>query len=111
VNKLTGKRRVVVPGNILTAHYILCEKNNEEFETLQAARSIIYILILEKEEMIPSRAERNPHIKNEIDASEIVNKLTLNDCEELYGMIRFKEQNHRLSILKAYLKENLSHSF
>lgn len=103
VEKLTGKRQVIAPGDILTEHYILRRKDNNTFETLRAARSLIYIKILEKEEMIPSKAEKTPHIKDEIRAIELADKLTLSQCEELYRKIRFRDRHQALEIVQNYI--------
>jgi hypothetical protein len=104
VQKLTGKAQVLAPGDILTEHYISRKKRNDEFETILSARSLIYIQLLEKEEMIPSRSERTPHIKDEIRAIELVNKLSFEHCEELYKKIRFKNHRQALEIVQDYLK-------
>lgn len=103
VKKLTGKKQVIAPGDILTEHYIFHKRENENFENLLAARSLIYIQILEKEEMTPSEAEKTPHIKDEIRAIEIVNKFTFEKCEEIYGKIRFKNRQQALEVIQRYL--------
>jgi hypothetical protein len=108
MKKLTGKKQVMPPGDLLTAHYIFCKKNNEKFETLQAARSLIYIKLLKKEEMIPSKAEKTPHTKDEIRAIELANKFTPTQCEELYRKIRFRNRYQALEIVQNHTS-SLSH--
>jgi len=108
VKKLTGKKHVIAPGDILTEHYIFRKRKNEDFENLLAARSLIYIQILEKEEMTPSETEKTPHIKDEIRAIELVNKLTFRQCEEIYGKIRFKNRQQALEIIQGYLDSSPS---
>jgi len=103
VKKLTGKKQVIAPGDLLTEHYILRRKENDTFETLQAARSLIYIKLLKKEEMIPSKVEKTPHIKDEIRAIGLANKLTLPQCEELYRKIRFRDPHQALEIVQNYV--------
>jgi len=103
VKKFTGKTKILAPGDILTERFISRKKRNNEFETLLAARSLIYIQLLEKEEMIPSRSERTPHIKDEIRATELVNKLSFVQCEELYKKIRLKNRKQALEIIQDYL--------
>ena len=105
VKKLTGVKQVVTPGDILTQHYIFRKRKNEEFETLQTARALIYIQLIEKEEMAPSRSEKTPHIKDEIRAVKLVNKLSFVQCEELYRKIRFKSCHNALEIIQEYLKK------
>jgi hypothetical protein len=103
VKKLTGKKQVMPPGDLLTAHYIFCKKNNKKFENLQAARSLIYIKILKKEEMTPSKVEKTPHTKDEIRAIELAGKFTLTQCEELYKKIRFRNRHQALEIVQNYI--------
>ncbi len=100
--KLIGKKEVLVPGDLLTIHYILHKKNDEEYETLQAARSIIFIKLLYKEEMIPSRREKAPHVKDRIAVNKLVFKLTFAQCEELYKKIRFQGRRQALETLQIY---------
>jgi hypothetical protein len=103
VKKLTDKRQVIASGDLLTEHYILRRKENDTFETLQAARSLIYIKLLKKEEMIPSKVEKTPHTKDEIRAIELADKLTLSQCEELYKKIRFRNRHQALEIVRNYI--------
>jgi hypothetical protein len=102
VKKLTEKTQVLAPGDILTEHYISRKERNDEFETLLAARSLIYIQLLQKEEMIPSRSEKTPHIKDDIRATELVNKLSFVQCEELYKEIRFRNRKQALEIIQNF---------
>jgi hypothetical protein len=99
VKKLTGKKQVLVPGDLLTIHYILQKKADEEYETLQAARSLIYIKLLKKDEMIPSRAGQTPHVEDEIKVNELVSKLTIAQCEGMYWKMRAQG---REKALEAY---------
>jgi len=103
IKKLTGGEKVTPPGDILTTHYMSRRKDNEEYETLLAARSLIYILLLKKEEMRPTRAEKTPHVKDEIRTNELVNRLSLTECRELYSTIRFQKRSRALEIVKNYL--------
>jgi hypothetical protein len=108
VRKLTGKKQVIAPGDILTEHYIFRKRKNEDFENLLAARSLIYIQILKKEEMTPSKAEKTPHIKDEIQAIELVNKLTFSQCKDIHGKIQFKNRQQALEIIQGYLNSSPS---
>lgn len=103
VKKLTGKRQVIAPGDILTEHYIFRKRKDEDFENLLAARSLIYIQILTKEEMTPSLIDKIPHIKDEIRAIELVNRLSLEQCDGIYGKIRFRNRSEALAIIQEYL--------
>lgn len=106
VRKLRGKKQVIAPGDILTEHYIFRRKKNEDFENLQAARALVYIQILEKEEMTPSRTEKTPHIKDEIRAIELADKLTLEQCKEIYKKIRFRDRHQALETVHDYISSS-----
>lgn len=92
IQKLTGKKEFLSPGDLLTKHYIFDKKGNKKFENLLAARSLIYIMLLKKEEMIPTKTTEAPHLEHEIKIIEFVNKLSFTQCEELYKKIRFGSQ-------------------
>jgi hypothetical protein len=103
IKKMTRENDVFAPGDILTMHYILNKKKHDDYETLLAARSIIYIKLLVTEEMLPSRKEKTPHIKDEIMANELIKGLTYEQCEELFTKIRFQKRQKSLETLQRYL--------
>jgi hypothetical protein len=103
IRKMTGERALLPPGDLLTIHYILNKKKHDDYETLLAARSIIYIKLLVTEEMLPSRKERTPHIKDEIMVNELVKGLTAAQCKDLFGQIRFQNRQKALETLHRYL--------
>ena len=102
IRKMTGKKEMLGPGDFLTIHYILNKKKNDEYETLLAAKSLIYIKLLIKEEMLPSRKEKTPHTKDEIMANKLVKGLTVMQCEELFQKIRFQNRKEALETLYHY---------
>jgi hypothetical protein len=102
IRKMTGKGKMLSPGDLLTIHYILNKKNHDSYETLLAARSIVYIKFLVTEEMLPSRKEKHPHLKDEIKATELVQGLTIDQCEDLFGQIRFQNRQKALETLHRY---------
>lgn len=99
VKELTGKRWIFPPGDILTLKYIFNKKDNEAWENLLSARSLIYIMLIEKEEMLPNEREQTPHLLDEIEVVKLVNKLSFNDCERLYKKIRFKDKEEAKKIV------------
>jgi 2-hydroxy-3-keto-5-methylthiopentenyl-1-phosphate phosphatase len=103
IRKMTGKHEVSAPGDLLTIHYILNKKKNDNYETLLAAKSLIYIKLLITEEMLPSKHTKTPHIKDEIMANELVRGLTFEQCEELFEKIRFQNRQKSLETLHRYL--------
>jgi len=89
VKALTGKPWIFPPGELLTLRFILKRKRNPEVEKLLAARSLIYIKIIPKEEFFPTQEEPYPHLKAELKAISLVNKLSFEDCRKLYKKLFF----------------------
>lgn len=76
------------PGDQLTLAYIFHPGlSNEKWESLMAARSIVYSKIIQKEE---NHAESTAffHLTDEINCIRTVRKLSLRDCQTLYSLIR-----------------------
>jgi len=101
--RLTGQQDVLAPGDILTLHYVFGKRENVSFERLLAARSLIYIMLLEKNEMLPSRAVRAPHLENEIAVTRFVNRLSLSQCRELFETMRSHSRREALEIAASHL--------
>lgn len=101
IKELTGKSKFFPPGDLLTIHYIIQNKKDEAFENLQAARSLIYIKLLEKEEMLPTRENKAPHIEDEININKLISKLTFEQCEDIYVKIRYKNRSESLKMLTS----------
>jgi hypothetical protein len=102
---LTGKAWIFPPGELLTLRYILKRKEDKTVENLLAARSLIYIKIIPKEELLPSKEDPFPHVKRELKAIEIVNKLSFEDCAILYKKIFFiKEPDLALKAVEDFIK-------
>jgi len=101
---LIGKPWIFPPGELLTLRYILKRKENEEIENLLAARSLIYIKIIPKEELLPSAEEPFPHLKKELKAINMVNQLSFEDCAILYKkLFLVKESEKAEKIVEKFL--------
>jgi hypothetical protein len=83
-----GRPRPMGPGDLLTLLYIFGSKVKKEREDLLAARSLIYIKLLAKDELIPTPAHPTPHMDDEIQAHRLTADLTFQDCAALYPKIR-----------------------
>lgn len=70
------------PGSELTIKYMLGE--GIENEKTIAARALVYISIIGKDEMLPSENERYPHLMDEIKVVSFVNRLNYEDCKKLF---------------------------
>jgi hypothetical protein len=97
IKKLQGKRRNMGPGDILTLHYAFHEGLREELANLLAARSLIYIKLIEKEEIIPGKDE-TPHAESEVKVNRLVDRLNFNQCRELFERIRLSKRVHAVEL-------------
>lgn len=102
---ITGRPWVFPPGELLTLRYILKRKENSQIENLLAARSLIYIKIIPKEELTPFPEDPFPHAKRELKAIQMVNMLSFEDCAKLYKEIFFvKEPEKAHKIVEDFIK-------
>jgi hypothetical protein len=105
IQKLRQGKTFYPPGDHLTIHYILKRKENKDYETLLAIKSLIYIKLLNKDEMSPNRKTKTPHLDDELKVNSLIEKLTLDDCETLYRKIRFLPRVKALKIATTYRPE------
>ena len=102
IKKLKGKRRNMGPGDILTLHYALHNSVKEEKGNLLAARSLIYIKLIEKEELFPGKSG-TPHIEDEIKVNRLVDRLDFNQCGQLFQRIRLSKRQQAVEMAQEYL--------
>lgn len=102
VRRLRGRRRNMGPGDILTLHYALHGKLEGNTEDLLAARSLIYIKLLQKDELIPGESEA-PHSEDEVSVNQVVDKLSAEDCRVLFDRIRRANREGALRLVEDYL--------
>ena len=102
IKKLKGRRRNMGPGDILTLHYALHNGVKEETADLLAARSLIYIKLIEKEELFPGKSG-TPHIEDEIKVNRLVYRLDFNQCGELFQRIRLSKRQQAVEMAQEYL--------
>ena len=88
VRSLAGTKMVLSPGDKLTLGFIFRRNFSDEASRLLAARSLIYVKLLEKNEMLPESETDFPHTFDEIEALKIVNKLDMEDCHVLFEKFR-----------------------
>jgi hypothetical protein len=106
IRKLKGKRRNMGPGDILTLHYALHNTAMEELADLLAARSLIYIKLIQKEELFPGKSG-TPHIEDEIKVNRLVDRLDFDHCRELFQRIRLSKQKEAVQLTQKYVRNNL----
>jgi hypothetical protein len=105
IRKLKGKRRNLGPGDLLTLLYSYHRHPSRSLTDLLAARSLIYIKLLNKEELLPG-ATLAPHAENEIRVNNMVDQLSFEDCEKLFKSIRLVNSNLSLQTVEEYLTSN-----
>ena len=88
----------------MTLHYVFHNNVKEEMADLLAARSLIYIKLIEKEELFPGKSG-TPHIEDEIEVNRLVDRLNFNQCGELFRQIRLSKRQKAVETTKEYMKE------
>ena len=104
---LAEKAHLYAPGDQLTYLYIFHPAISQtERERLLAARSMVYSKILEKNEL-GERPETFPHLRDERACIKAVRQLSLEDCRNLFPLIRrVGTQEARGTITEFLLKRN-----
>ncbi len=85
-NKL-GIEFYLNPGNELTIRYMLGEHVDEETARLMCARSIIYVSLIPKDEMLPSEDDPYPHLKRECKIARFVRRMNYDECRNMFYKI------------------------
>jgi len=106
IKKVGGKRRNMGPGDILTLHYAFHDGLREELANLLAARSLIYIKLIKKEELLPETSEA-PHVEDEIEVNRLVDRLDLDQCRELFERIRLSKREQAVKLAQEYVEKTL----
>ncbi|MBW2466210.1 MAG: hypothetical protein JRF02_02830 [Deltaproteobacteria bacterium] len=99
IRPLLDRRQVLGPGDLLTLLYTYRPSYQGVTATLLAAKSLIYIKILEKGE-IPTSDGPFPHTRNEIDSARLIADLSFEDCRRLYAKIRWKKTAEAREIVR-----------
>jgi hypothetical protein len=106
IKKLQGKRRNMGPGDILTLHYALHNGLKEELADLLAARSLIYIKLIRKDELLPGASE-TPHLEDEVKVNRLVDRLDYRQCQELFHQIRLAKQESAVELAEDYVRRKV----
>lgn len=86
-----GVKFLEAPGDILTKAFIE-EKDLGEQEKLLAARSLVYVSLLSKEEKVPTEQEPFPHLKEELQIIENVSRMNYEECRETFYKLWYKNR-------------------
>jgi hypothetical protein len=87
IERLSGRRRCPGPGDKLTMLFIMRPDYLGPRADLLAARALIHVKILHKDE-IDGSEEQVPHTVNEIECNRLVKNLSYDECSRLFEEIR-----------------------
>lgn len=103
----SSRPRVFGPGDDLTFCHVFHRPLPREQETLLAARSLIYIKLLSKDE-IPAGDSPTPHLDEELQLSELVRRLSYADCDLLYPRLKRAAPLQAREVVAGFLTEKES---
>jgi hypothetical protein len=106
IRRLKGKRRNLGPGDVLTLLYVLHHHPRRSLTDLLAARSLIYIKLIDKDELMPGESPA-PHAQEEARVNRMVDRLSFEDCEKLYHRIRSLNRDLSLQAVEEYISSKL----
>ena len=103
VRRFGGTRRALGPGDILTLIYGFRPGYKGPRADLLAARNLIHVKILKKEEM-EGQEGRFPHTRDQIESNRLVEGLTYRECQGLFQEIRSLATEEARERVIAYSK-------
>ena len=93
------------PGDKLTLLYVFHPNFSEtNRENLLAARSLIYSKLIAKNELTKD-VNSWPHLRDELNCIHMTHRLSLNDCRNLYPLVREGGTQQAHQVVEAYLSE------
>lgn len=101
---LKRKGNLFSPGDILTLSYIWGRNVSQRNWELACAQSLIYTLIVIKEEM-DHYTLKFPHTQNELEAIAVAKKLSMEDCKRLFTRIRSLATDEAAEQVRHYLRK------
>jgi len=101
VHRLGGIRRNLGPGDVLSLHYALHGGAPKDVASLLAARSLIYIKLVQKDELLPGVSEA-PHSEDMVKVNAMVDDLSFDDCQVVFDQVRLAKRERALEIVGAY---------
>jgi hypothetical protein len=102
VRRETGKSRVMGPGDALTVACTFKPGFDGPAADIMAARSLIHVKALFKEEIVPDQDNPAPHTMDEIEVNRMVSALTYDDCRRLYELVRGLPTDRARKIISGF---------
>ena len=106
IKRLGGKRRNMSPGDLLTLHYAFHNQLADDTENLLAARNLVYIKLIQKQEILPGLSE-TPHTEDDIKVNHLVDLLSFQECHEVFEHIRLKKQSNAMKFVENYIMQKM----
>lgn len=97
-----GRKQVLGPGDTLTLLHVFHPGIRSPMEELMAARSLIHIKLLHKDELEPVEGTY-PHLDDEVRACRLTRDLSWEDCRKLYPEIRRRPPEEACEIVGTHL--------
>jgi hypothetical protein len=104
VKPIFGRRVLFGPGDILTLLYMHHPRFSKREADLLAARCIVFIKLLQKEELEDAPGVY-PHIHDEAATLRTVQELSFDDCKNLYPYIKLAKTENARSIVHEYVRK------
>lgn len=101
VERLGAKRMALGPGDLLTLIYTFRPGYEGRRADLLAARNLIHVKILKKEEL-EAGEELFPHTRDQIESNRLVQGLSYAECRALFGKIRSLGTDEAGRVVRAY---------
>jgi hypothetical protein len=98
---MIGKRRATSPGDLLTLLYVFRPDYAGERADLLAARNLIHVKILAKEE-IEASEDPFPHTRDQIESNRLVGTLSYHECHGLFEQIRSRKTDEARQVVREY---------
>ena len=92
VDRLGVARRNIGPGDVLTLHYVFHDRLPAARAGLLAARSLIAVQLVAREELAPEADAPFPHCADDGLVNRLVDRLDLEQCRRLHARIRGQDR-------------------
>ena len=92
VDRLGVVRRNIGPGDVLTLHYVFHDRLPAARAGLLAARSLIAVQLVAREELAPEADAPFPHCADDGLVNRLVDRLDLEQCRRLHARIRGQDR-------------------
>ena len=92
VDRLGVVRRNIGPGDVLTLHYVFHDRLPATRAGLLAARSLIAVQLVAREELAPEADAPFPHCADDGLVNRLVDRLDLEQCRRLHARLRGQDR-------------------